>query len=271
MLLLNRHALFSKSFTILTIMCLCTNAQALPMQSVAPQSVAIIGGSYRPLYLSPNSPMVDVDSFFIDNLPVTNQQYYDFVQKNPKWQKQNIAELFAEKDYLKHWKKHNNTFAPSQHDLNKPVTNVSWYAAQSYCKAQNKRLPTVAEWEYVAAASEKNKIGSTEAGYNQKILNWYSQSGTRPLMNVGQQSPNFWGVHDMHGLIWEWTYDFNNSMVTGESRADSSLNKEMFCGSGAAGAADPSDYAAFMRYGFRASLQSPFTLASLGFRCASAD
>jgi len=72
----------------------------------------------------------------------------------------------------------------------------------------------------------------------------------------------------MHGLIWEWTENFNNSLVTGESRSDSTLNQQMFCGSAAIGAVDPSDYAAFMRYGFRSSLEAKYTVSSLGFRCA---
>ena len=86
-----------------------------------------------------------------------------------------------------------------------------------------------------------------------------------PLKRVAQSPANYWGVYDMHGLIWEWTQDFNSNLVSGESRADSTLNQTMFCGSGAAGAPDPSDYAAFMRYGFRSSLQSQFALKAWDF------
>lgn len=62
-------------------------------------------------------------------------------------------------------------------------------------------------------------------------------------------------------------HHFNTAFVTGESRGDTALEKSMFCGSGAVGAADPSDYAAFMRFGFRSSLKGNFTVANLGFRC----
>ena len=58
------------------------------------------------------------------------------------------------------------------------------------------------------------------------------------------------------------------AMVTGESRADTGLERDLFCGSGAAGARDPSDYAAFMRAGYRSSLRANYAVPNLGFRCA---
>lgn len=234
------------------------------------KELTIESGVYRPLYLSKNSPYVKVDRFKIDELPVTNIEFYKFLKHHPKYQKQSIAPIFADKGYLKHWLKASKGYTPRIVDFDKPVVNVSWYAANQYCRAQNKRLPTVEQWEYVAQASETNKNGSLEPGYNQRILEWYSKSAgnNQELAKVGQSPANYWGVKDMHGLIWEWTENFNNSLVTGESRSDSNLNKQMFCGSGAAGAVDPSDYASFMRYGFRSSLEAKYTVSSLGFRCA---
>ena len=83
--------------------------------------------------------------------------------------------------------------------------------------------------------------------------------------------PNDYGVYDLHGLIWEWVEDFNSGLVTGESRADSSLDQAAFCGSGGLNAANFEDYAAFMRFGLRSSLNGSFSLANLGFRCARSD
>lgn len=62
--------------------------------------------------------------------------------------------------------------------------------------------------------------------------------------------------------------DFNCNLVSGESRGDSSVNKNLYCATGSVGSVDPSGYAALMRYGFRSSLNAKFTLGSLGFRCA---
>lgn len=74
----------------------------------------------------------------------------------------------------------------------------------------------------------------------------------------------------MHGLVWEWTLDFNSALVSGESRADAALERSLYCGAGASGAADFADYAAFMRFAHRASLEARYTSAGLGFRCARA-
>lgn len=233
--------------------------------------VNIAAGVYRPLYLSVDSPLINVSSFWLDKHPVTNVEYQRFIVDNPKWQRNLAPRLFVEEKYLNHWIKTSNQYKPYSTDLEKPVVFISWYAAQAYCQAKQKRLPTIAEWEYVAQASSTQKNGSAEKGYNQKILDWYAKAAKQPLIAVGQDETNYWGVHNMHGLIWEWTDDFNSNLISGESRGDSSVNKDIYCASGSVGAVDPSDYAAFMRYGFRSSLNAKFTLGSLGFRCAADD
>ena len=67
----------------------------------------------------------------------------------------------------------------------------------------------------------------------------------------------------------EWVEDFNSALVTGESRGDTALERSMYCGSGALGAANPSDYAGFMRQAFRSGLHAQYTIRNLGFRCAA--
>lgn len=233
--------------------------------------VNIAAGVYRPLYLSADSPLINVSTFWLDKYPVTNSEYQRFIVANPNWQRGLAPKLFVEENYLNHWIKTSNQYKPSLADLDKPVVFISWYAAQAYCQAKQKRLPTIAEWEYVAQASSTQKDGSAEKGYNQKILDWYAKAAKQPLIVVGQDEANYWGVHNMHGLIWEWTEDFNSNLISGESRGDSSVNKDIYCASGSVGSVDPSDYAAFMRYGFRSSLNAKFTLGSLGFRCVADD
>jgi len=216
------------------------------------------GGSYRPLYLKKDTPMISVKPFQIDKTPVTNAEFAQFVKANPKWQRGNVSAKQAESNYLKQWDKN----GPKAADANKPVTNVSWFAAHAYCAAQGKRLPTNDEWEFVGLASELQANGSNEPSYNRTILSWY-ENGSKGLKNIRQNKPNFYGVYDMHGLIWEWTSDFNSSQIT-----SGTLKAADFCGSGAVNSSDPSNYAAFLRYGIRTSLQPNFVLHNMGFRCA---
>lgn len=229
----------------------CLSAHAVEMANIP-------GGSYRPLYLKKDTPMISVKPFQIDKTPITNAEFAQFVKANPKWQRGNVSVKQAESNYLKQWDKN----GPKAADANKPVTNVSWFAAHAYCAAQGKRLPTNDEWEFVGLASELQANGSNEPSYNRTILSWY-ENGSKGLKNIRQNKPNFYGVYDMHGLIWEWTSDFNSSQIT-----SGTLKAADFCGSGAVNSSDPSNYAAFLRYGIRTSLQPNFVLHNMGFRCA---
>lgn len=235
--------------------------------SLLTRLVPIPAGTYRPLYSAPGQPTeISRPSFLLEEHPVTNAQYLAFVEANPRWRKSQVASLMAEANYLSHWS--DDLVFPLE-AADSPVTNVSWFAARAYAHWAGRRLPTLAEWESVGMSSKTAAFGRDEEGYNQRILNWYSRPTPAFPESVLSHEPNYFGVSDMHGLIWEWVGDFNSSLVTGESRGDSGLDRNLFCGSESIGAADPSDYAAFMRFAFRGSLDGHFTVNNLGFRCAA--
>ncbi len=236
------------------------------MASLAVEMVIITGGEYRPLYFKKDSELISVSSFMLDTTPVSNKQFFEYVERTPSWKKNRIPMLFSEDTYLGHWSVTGTVWKPDVPQNRVAVTNVSWFAANAYCKGQGKRLPTVDEWEYVARASESRPDGSAESSYNQRILDWYARPNAN--ITIGQTAANYWGVKDLHGVIWEWTEDFNSNLISGESRADTSIDTKLYCAAGASDAADPSDYAAFMRYGFRSSLQARYAISNLGFRCA---
>ncbi|WP_348798462.1 formylglycine-generating enzyme family protein [Flavobacterium adhaerens] len=226
--------------------------------------VTISGGSFVPLYGATTEKPVKIDPFKIDIYPVTNAQFLQFVKKYPAYSRSKIKGLFADKSYLNQW---TSDFNYGSVLSNSPVTNVSWFAAKKYCECQGKRLPTMDEWEFVAMADEKRSDARTKEEFNKFILSWYEKSKTY-TNPVGQTFKNYWGVYDMHGLVWEWTSDFNSIFLSGESRKDKDTDKNLFCGSGSVNATDLMNYAAFMRYAFRASLKANYTTKNLGFRCA---
>lgn len=239
-------------------------AVAADESHASPDHVAIPAGKYVPLYTTDKTPR-KVAAFHLDVSSVTKREFLAFVTKNPKWQRSKVSKLFADKSYLKDWKSDTD---PGK-DLDSPVTYVSWFAARAYAKSHGKRLPTVDEWEYVAQADATKANATTDDKYTQTILDWYAARPVSPLPSPTTFPKNFHGVRAIHGLIWEWVEDFNNAMVTGESRGDTGIERNLFCAGGALSATDVRNYAAFMRYAFRSSLKGKYTTANLGFRCAA--
>ena len=225
--------------------------------------VPIKGGTYTPLY-GRDSLQVTISDFYMDVYPVTNQEFLEFVKTNPKWKKSQIKRLFADGNYLVNWK--SDTALGTSQAQKAPATNISWFAANDYCSSQGKRLPTIDEWEYVAMANEDIADARYLENYNEYILSWYEKPKTFNN-EIGSSFKNYWGVWDLHGLVWEWTSDFNSVLISGESRKDVDNDSNLFCGSAAIGATDLMNYAAFMRYAIRGSLKANFTMKNLGFRC----
>lgn len=228
-----------------------------------PEMALVKKGKYTPLY-GRDSIQVKVNDFLLDTIPVTKEKFLEFVKKNPKWQKSKVKTIFADDHYLGDWK--DDTHLSPEAEQNEPVTNVSWFAAKAYCKCQGKRLPTIDEWEYAAMADKTTPDARKKESYNQYILDWYERPKI-PHQQVGSTFKNYWGVYDLHGLVWEWTSDFNSVMITSESRSGGQ-NKNLFCSAAAVGATDLMNYAAFMRYAFRSSVKGNYDVNNLGFRCA---
>lgn len=99
---------------------------------------------------------------------------------------------------------------------NHPVETVSWNDVRVFIRKLNEkeghlryRLPTEAEWEHAARASS---ITMYSFGNDAALLGdyaWYGRNvdSTQP---VGQKLPNAWGLHDMHGNVWEWVQDWDS-------------------------------------------------------------
>jgi formylglycine-generating enzyme required for sulfatase activity len=109
---------------------------------------------------------------------------------------------------------------------NHPVETVSWDECQEFCRKLGEltgkpiRLPTEAEWEYVARAGTDTEFWS---GNGEEALNkvgWYKGNSKKRTHSVGEKAaPNPWGLHDVHGNVNEWCQDWHGAIV-GENRTD---------------------------------------------------
>ena len=246
---------------ILVAVCSCGQAASPPGMTLVP------AGAYVPAFRQANGPRtISVASFYLDTYPVTNRDFLEFVSANPRWTRSAAKSSLADTNYLKHWKGdlELGPCAPS----NAPVTHISWYAARAYAAWKGIRLPTTAEWEYAAAASPARPDGNNDPAFQRELLAWHSRPSPEILPPVGTGRSNYFGLHDLHGLVWEWVADFNTAVMAGDSRGKGGLEREAFCGGGSSNATDPGNYPAFMRYAFRSSLKAYYTVHNLGFRCA---
>jgi len=131
--------------------------------------------------------------------------------------------------------------------LDHPAQNVSWYDAVMYCNwlsrqegrtpayriagkqkvtdffnqevevdrweqvkgANGYRLPRNLEWMYACRAGSDTRWST---GSDESLLASYCQMYPSKLASVcGQKLPNAWGLHDMHGNVWEWCWDLEAS------------------------------------------------------------
>jgi len=105
----------------------------------------------------------------------------------------------------------------------RPVINVSWKQARMYCAWLNRRLglkgayrlPSEAEWEYACRAETTTpfSFGATispeQANYDGNFTYGKGRKGEwrQQTLPVGSLPANAWGLHEMHGNVWEWVAD----------------------------------------------------------------
>jgi formylglycine-generating enzyme required for sulfatase activity len=230
-----------------------------------PAMVRLPSGSYRPLYAAAGEGRARVAAFSLDREPVTRGEYLEFVRANPSWRRSAVNPSAADEGYLANWR--GDLDAGDATDLRRPVTAVSRNAASEYCAASGRRLPSVNEWEYAAAASETRADGTADPRFVRRLLELYSErptDGRVPAIGTGFR--NVYGVRDMHGGALEWTAD--PAMPAGHVHAAPHEHMAS-CASAALGATDPTNYPAFLRHAFRSALSSRSTVLTLGFRCAA--
>ncbi|MCI5122008.1 MAG: formylglycine-generating enzyme family protein [Candidatus Electrothrix sp. AUS4] len=160
----------------------------------------------------------------------------------------------------------------------RPVINVSWQDAVDYCQwlsletGQTYRLPTEAEWEYACRAGSESAYCF---GDDEKLLGeyaWYDKNSDRKTHPVGEKKANVWGLHDMHGNVWEWCADWYSGKYYEECQKQGMVKNPQ-------GPSKPDEYrvirggswfleAQYCRSAYRSRLGPDIRNGDIGFRCA---
>ncbi|NRA96645.1 MAG: formylglycine-generating enzyme family protein [Planctomycetes bacterium] len=89
-------------------------------------------------------------------------------------------------------------------DPRHPVEQVSWAESVSALKDLKLDLPTEAQWEYACRAGTRTPWNT---GAEESFLRAVATVDAESTTDVGSYAPNGFGLHDMHGNVWEWCRD----------------------------------------------------------------
>jgi len=111
-----------------------------------------------------------------------------------------------------------------------PISGITWEQAGNFCDRVNRRermvseeppewefaLPTEAQWEYACRAGTTTRFsyGEDEDLVEQAEYSWATEEEVYSYQ-VQQKRPNPWGLHDLHGNLWEWCRDGWDSTLPG--------------------------------------------------------
>ncbi len=169
---------------------------------------------------------VTLTAFRMSKYEITNAQYAAFLNAKSIGSDGKFATgayptealIFASSgtnDWGLHY--NSNKWEPVAGYENHPVINVTWYGATEFATYTGGTLPTEAQWEYACRAGTSKPFNTGDFLTNlQANYRWEApyNGGTNTattspakIQAVGTYAANAWGLHDMHGNVWEWCSD----------------------------------------------------------------
>jgi formylglycine-generating enzyme required for sulfatase activity len=172
------------------------------------------GDDFIPYPKQDEDSVFNMASFYMDQFPVTNEQYYRFIQLSGYQPSDTV-------NYLKHWT--NSKPPPGLEKF--PVINVSYEDAKAFANWAGKRLPSELEWQYAAQTSEGNEwpwkqiipVKRKEEVITQTLTVSSIEGIDSSLCNMGNgllypvgkyvKGANAFGLQDLTGCVWQLTND----------------------------------------------------------------
>jgi formylglycine-generating enzyme required for sulfatase activity len=164
--------------------------------------------------------LVHLDGYRIGRYPVTVDQYRLFVENGgyelePLWEAGGFGQ-FPAPDRWEQQLEHPNW----------PVTGVSWYEAQAFCRWTKCRLPTEAQWERAARAGDDRRYPWGNDEPDPARMNYATKTKDAWKPNVGHPTPvgvyprgsSPEGIADMAGNVLEWCQDGKREYSSGDVR-----------------------------------------------------
>lgn len=157
----------------------------------------------------------------------------------------------------------------------RPVINVDWEDAQAYVAwlskrtGQTYRLLSEAEWEYAARAGTTTRYwwGDDIGRNNANCAGCGSQWDNKQTAPAGSFKANPFGLHDMHGNVWEWVEDCYSSTYIG-APSEGSARTGGRCTSRVLRGSSWGSYPGYLRSAYRNGSTAGSRYSNIGFRVA---